>query len=120
MTTAATIQLKHLTQTSCPECGAPWISVGYANDGKGTIQRHINGGVWENITFACGRCDGYVPNFLHVEMIRPCRNSHDEKQDQKRRDEAAMALKDSLKKLQLTGLERDHLLRDIDQAFRRY
>lgn len=113
------ITLRHLTHTSCPECGAPWVTIGYKHNGH-HILSHVNGGVWETITFSCGRSDGYVPNFMHIETYQLCRNSEFVRAETKRKETALISLRAAVEKANLNDSERDSILRNIDSSLRRY
>jgi hypothetical protein len=68
------MQLQYIKYTTCPECGAPAVTVGVEADRNGKIREHAHGGRWEHIHFACGRRDRYIPNFSSIETTIDCKN----------------------------------------------
>ncbi len=66
------LQLQHMGNTTCPDCGAPVAGIGFKFDSgsKPEIMQHCNGERWESVQYACGRMDTWLPN-LHKSQTSP-------------------------------------------------
>ena len=62
------IRLNHISYNTCPDCGAEL-------KGVSLDWQHTNGAWHESITFKCGRVDVHTPNFMAIEVKRPCERS---------------------------------------------
>lgn len=108
------LELEHIQNANCPECGARWVEAGVETSYyDGAVKRHVNGGTWEFILYACGRKDGYVPNFLTVETKKPCSHSPAVVANNRRRAKAKKSLMAALGKMDLTKEERETMERNI-------
>ena len=107
------IVLLHIGYNVCPDCGAEFVEFGRKTGVDGHVNRHVNGGTWEYIRFACGRKDGYIPNFLKIETEYPCQNSADAVAKRIKRREAKMSLTSALIALDVDDDYRHELARNL-------
>lgn len=74
------MNLKHILSTSCPTCGCSTVvqeKVEVSHNVERKIAQHVNGEIWEQRTFLCGRSVQWVPNFSKESTFGICTRSND-------------------------------------------
>lgn len=93
------ISSQHFKYARCPDCNAPYnnFSRTMRPDGESfAVQEHVHGGMWETITFPCGRQDSYIPNFVSIKTDRLCSKTPEAKLKKAHRAATVTAMKKTL------------------------
>jgi hypothetical protein len=93
------VSSQHFKYSRCPDCNAPYNNFSRATHGDGdsfVLNEHVHGGIWETITFPCGRQDAYLPNFMSIKTERVCTKTPEAKLKRTNRAITVTAMKKTL------------------------